>query len=69
VHGNGASVPAQIEHFRKSYRVIAMDTRDHGKSGDSPDKITCEKMTGDLAALLDHLHTGPVNVLGWSDGG
>src|SRR5262249_44459296 len=23
----------------------------------------------DLAALLDHLNTGPVNVLGWSDGG
>lgn len=26
-------------------------------------------MTDDLAALLDHLETGPVNVLGWSDGG
>jgi pimeloyl-ACP methyl ester carboxylesterase len=26
-------------------------------------------MTDDLAALLDHLHTGPVLVLGWSDGG
>jgi pimeloyl-ACP methyl ester carboxylesterase len=26
-------------------------------------------MTDDLAALLDHLKTGPVNVLGWSDGG
>jgi len=24
-------------------------------------------MTDDLAALLDHLNTGPVNVLGWSD--
>ena len=46
-----------------------MDSRDQGKSGDSPDKITYEKMTDDLAALLDHLKTGPVNVLGWSDGG
>ena len=26
-------------------------------------------MTDDLAALLDHLKVGPVNVLGWSDGG
>ena len=25
-------------------------------------------MTDDLAALLDHLNAGPVNVLGWSDG-
>ena len=26
-------------------------------------------MTDDLAALLDHLEVGPVDVLGWSDGG
>jgi pimeloyl-ACP methyl ester carboxylesterase len=72
VHGNGGSIAtfkAQIDHFRKSYKVIAMDSRDQGKSGDSPDRITYEKMTDDLAALLDHLKTGPVNVLGWSDGG
>ena len=72
VHGNGGSIgelKAQIDYFRKRYKVIAMDSRDHGKSGDSPDKITYEKMTDDLAALLDHLQTGPVCVLGWSDGG
>jgi len=72
VHGNGSSIgelKAQIDHFRKRYRVIAMDSRDHGKSGDSPDKITYEKMADDLAALLDRLKTGPVYVLGWSDGG
>jgi len=72
VHGNGGSISdlgAQIAHFRKHYKVIAMDSRDQGKSGDSPDKLTYEKMTDDLAALLDHLKVGPVNVLGWSDGG
>jgi pimeloyl-ACP methyl ester carboxylesterase len=72
VHGNGGSIAdlgAQIAHFRKRYRVIAMDSRDQGKSADSADKITYEKMTDDLAALLDHLKVGPVNVLGWSDGG
>lgn len=72
VHGNGSSIgelKAQIDYFRKHYRVIAMDSRDHGRSGDSPDKLTYEKMTGDLAALLDHLATGPAYVLGWSDGG
>src|SRR5678815_5473776 len=45
VHGNGSSIgelKAQIDHFRKRYRVIAMDSRDHGKSGDSPDEITYE---------------------------
>ncbi len=72
VHGNGGSIAdlgAQIAHFRKRYKVIAMDSRDQGRSGDSPDKLTYEKMTDDLAALLDHLRAGPVNVLGWSDGG
>jgi pimeloyl-ACP methyl ester carboxylesterase len=72
VHGNGGSIAdfkAQIDYFRKDYKVIAMDSRDQGRSGDSPDNITYEKMTDDLAALLDHLNTGPVDVLGWSDGG
>jgi pimeloyl-ACP methyl ester carboxylesterase len=72
IHGNGGStadVKAQIEYFRKRYKVIAMDSRDHGKSADSPGKLDYQKMTGDQAALLDHLKTGPVNVLGWSDGG
>src|SRR6185503_6916512 len=49
--------------------VIAMDSRDQGKSGDSDGALTYEKMTDDLAALIDHLKLGPVDVLGWSDGG
>jgi pimeloyl-ACP methyl ester carboxylesterase len=72
IHGNGGSIAdmtAQIAHFRMRYKVIAMDSRDQGRSGSSPDALTYEKMTGDLAALIDHLKTGPVNVLGWSDGG
>jgi pimeloyl-ACP methyl ester carboxylesterase len=72
VHGNGGSIAsfrAQIEYFRTRYRVIAMDSRDQGKSGDSPDAITYEKMADDLSALITHLKTGPVYALGWSDGG
>lgn len=72
IHGNGVSIAsfkAQIDYFRQHYKVIAMDSRDQGKSGDSTDKITYEKMTDDLAALLDHLKSEPVDVLGWSDGG
>ena len=72
IHGNGGSIgdfAAQIPFFRTRYRVIAMDSRDQGKSSDSSGSLTYEKMTDDLAALLDHLNTGPVNVVGWSDGG
>lgn len=72
VHGNGGSLgglAAQIDHFKAKYKVIAMDSRDQGKSSDSAGPITYEKMTDDLAALIDHLKTGPVDVVGWSDGG
>lgn len=71
VHGNGGSIVdlgAQIAHFRDRYTVIAMDSRDHGRSGDSPGRLTYEAMADDLAALLDHLKVGPAHVLGWSDG-
>ena len=72
VHGNGLSIgslSAQIDHFRENFMVIAMDSRDQGRSGDSAGPLTFEVMTDDLAALIDHLGIGPVNVLGWSDGG
>ena len=72
IHGNGGSsrdFTAQIAHFRKNYQVIAMDSRDQGRSGDSAGKITYEKMTDDQAALLEHLKLDGVNVVGWSDGG
>jgi pimeloyl-ACP methyl ester carboxylesterase len=72
VHGNGGSISdlrGQIAYFRKRYQVIAMDSRDHGRSADSAEALTYEKMTDDLAALVEHLKVGPVDVLGWSDGG
>ncbi len=72
IHPNGASIAAmkrQIDYFRTHYRVIAMDTRDHGKSGDSTGPLTYEKMAADLAALLDHLKIPAADVIGWSDGG
>ncbi|MDP3493615.1 MAG: alpha/beta hydrolase [Hyphomonadaceae bacterium] len=72
VHGNGASLgsmAAQIEFFSKRYKVIAMDSREQGKSGGSDAPINYEIMADDLAALLDHLKAGPADIIGWSDGG
>ncbi len=72
IHGNGSSISemgTMIEHFRKRYQVIAMDSRDQGKSGDSADQLNYTRMTDDLAALLEHLKAPPAYVLGWSDGG
>jgi len=71
VHGNGgniSSVASQIEDFRQRYFVIAMDSRGHGKSGDIDGPLRNEDIADDLAALIEHLGRGPVNVVGWSDG-
>ena len=72
VHGHGASIgtmAAQIDLFKKHYKVVAMDSRDHGRSSDSDSPLTYEKMTDDLAALIDHLELDSADVIGWSDGG
>ena len=72
LHGNGASIWSmkhQIAYFRRHYRVIALDSRDHGRSSDAPGPLTFEAMADDAAAVLAHLHAGPAMVLGWSDGG
>ena len=65
--GGGFGVKAQTA--AANAKTAVRYSRDHGKSGDSAEATTYEKMTGDQAALLDRLQTGPVNVLGWSDGG
>lgn len=72
IHGDGGSIgtlAAQIEFFKTHRRVIVMDSRDQGRSSDSAAPLTYERMTDDLGALLDHLRAGPVDILGWSDGG
>ena len=72
LHGNGGSVNSfskQIPFFEKYYQVIAIDSRLQGKSGGSPDNISYDLMASDFCALLDYLHIGSANVLGWSDGG
>lgn len=72
VHGNGSSLglmARQIAFFRTHRQVIAMDSRDQGRSGESAGPITYEMMADDLAALLDHLKIQKADVLGWSDGG
>lgn len=72
IHGNGGSIGSmgkQIAFFSPRYKVIAMDSRDQGKTTDSAGPVTYEQMADDVAALLDHLKSGPADIVGWSDGG
>jgi pimeloyl-ACP methyl ester carboxylesterase len=72
IHGNAGSIQAftnNIPFFAKQYKVIAVDSRAHGKTIDAGDSLTFEMMADDFNALLDLLHLDSCYVIGWSDGG
>jgi pimeloyl-ACP methyl ester carboxylesterase len=73
LHGNGQSIAAfsqQLETLSKNFKVIAVDTRAHGKSRDNVSvKLTYDLFAADMKQLLDSLNLKQVNILGWSDGG
>jgi pimeloyl-ACP methyl ester carboxylesterase len=71
-HGNGGSIANmsnQISFFAKYYRVIAIDTRAHGKSVDPGDSLSFEMIVDDFNALCDSLRIDSCYLIGWSDGG
>jgi pimeloyl-ACP methyl ester carboxylesterase len=72
IHGNADSLSAfalNIPYFSKKYKVIAVDSRAHGKTIDDQDSLSFEMMADDFAALLDTMHIDSAYVIGWSDGG
>ena len=72
IHGNGESIASmghQIRFFSDRYRVIAADSRGHGKSEMGSGRLTYEQMAEDLNGLLERRGLKSVYVLGWSDGG
>lgn len=60
---------AQIPLLSRSNLLIAMDSRGHGRTTLGTAGLTYRQMGRDAAALLDILHSGPVTVVGSSDGG
>lgn len=72
IHGNGGNVASftdNIPYFSKKYRVIATDSRAHGKSADPGDSLSFEMMADDENELLAQMHIDSAYVIGWSDGG
>ena len=62
----GHLIPVLVAH---GYRVIAMDSRGHGRSTRSDAPLTYDLMAQDVLGLLDQLKISKVAVVGWSDGG
>ncbi len=62
----GGLIPVLIEH---GYRVVAMDSRGHGRSTRTDAPYSYHRMAEDVIGLLDALKMQRVSVVGWSDGG
>ena len=72
LHGNGESneyFEHQIAYFSKMYRVIALDTRGHGKSQRGEKEFTLIQFAEDLKYFLDRKGIVKAIILGFSDGG
>ena len=72
IHGNGGSIrghAGKIEYFKKKYKVIATDSRAHGKTEDIGDSLTYKNMTSDINELLNLLKIDSCYIWGQSDGG
>ncbi len=85
IHGDSAGQPVLLLHgglgntewwanqspvlAAAGHRVVAMDSRGHGRStwGDAPITVV-PQMAADALGLLDHLGIAKTDVVGWSDG-
>lgn len=71
LHGNGGSIAGRayyIEQLSKKYKVIAIDSRCHGKSDCPAGYLTYDQMAEDVNQLLGHLKLDSAMIWGHSDG-
>jgi len=58
----------QVRALEPHYRVIAMDSRGHGRSSRNAQPYGYDLMASDVLGLMDMLHIKKAAVIGWSDG-
>ncbi len=72
LHGNGEDhtyFQKQIQYFSAFFRVIAVDTRGHGRSPRGAGSFTLCRFADDLHTLTEELDISAFHLLGFSDGG
>lgn len=71
LHGNGESsdyFAHQTAYFSRRYRVLALDTRGHGRSPRGSAPFTLAQFAEDLLAFMDQQGLEKAHILGFSDG-
>ncbi len=58
----------QIDYFSKHYHVVALDPRGQGLSGVPAQGYDLDHRGADIGALIGHLHSGKLVLIGWSLG-
>ncbi|WP_030442127.1 alpha/beta fold hydrolase [Actinoplanes subtropicus] len=73
IHGGGSTIESNwallIEALAGSRRLLAIELQGHGRTGSGSGPASFEGSADGLAALLTELGAGPVDVLGFSNGG
>ncbi len=69
--GGGTSILWQdyFNTFSENYRVIAPDSRGHGRTNNPSGEWNYSIMADDIAALIKELDLHKPHICGWSDGG
>jgi len=72
LHGNGGSIASRaniIGMLSQKYKVIAVDSRCHGKSDCMVGDLNYDIMANDIYLLLNEIHVDSAFIWGHSDGG
>ena len=72
LHGNRQNLTYfknQIDFFSKKYKVIAIDTRGHGRSPAGNAPCTIRQFADDLNDFMEQKNIEKAHILGFSDGG
>lgn len=71
LHGNGSNgrfFSQQIPFFEKSYRLLVLDSRGHGFSGNNAKTLSFRLMAEDLYTVLQQEKVTACDIIGFSDG-
>ncbi len=72
LHGNGGNSSSFFyvsDHFSKTRRVIAIDSRGHGRSPKGTAPFTLKQFSGDLYNFMVSKNIEKADIIGYSDGG